>query len=69
PDEMADARKSILSDAALAAEMAAAEAAATEAPEAAYAQDVPNLGDIPEDSDPTRVVDLSSMNADQDYQV
>lgn len=68
-DEMEDAMKSILSDEALAAEMAAAEAAATESPETAYAQDVPNLGDIPEDSDPTRVVDLSSMNADQDYQV
>ncbi|MCD8189870.1 MAG: DivIVA domain-containing protein [Clostridiales bacterium] len=66
-DEAEDTLKSLLSDEALASEMAAAEAAAEQSPETAYAQEVPNLDGI--DEEPTRVMDLSSMSADQDYQV
>ncbi|MCC8074432.1 MAG: DivIVA domain-containing protein [Clostridiales bacterium] len=68
-DEAEDVLKSILSDEDLANEIAAAEAAAEQSPETAYAQDVPNLGDIAPEDDPTRVMDLSSMNADQEYKV
>ncbi|MCD8145937.1 MAG: DivIVA domain-containing protein [Clostridiales bacterium] len=69
-NEAEDAMKSILSDEELAAEMAAAEAAAVQSPETAYAQEVPDLGGIaPDGDDPTRVMDLSSMSADQDYKV
>lgn len=63
----------ILDDKELAAKMSAAEAAAEASPETAYEQSMPaELNDIMQEADnePTRrVVDLSSMDMDQDYQV
>jgi cell division initiation protein len=71
-DEDAEALKRVLSDEKLAADFAAAEAAAVAAPEVAYEQDLSAAFDSIMDKavdEPTRVMDMSSVNQEKEYQI
>ncbi len=60
-----DSLNAIYPDGELEEALKAAEEAAAAAPEAAYAQEIPEVET--EESEPTRVIDLGSNEADQDY--